>query len=72
MSNGRHTKQFDVFWDVTEKRLNELQVTAVNDRRHTVITEESENVVNNLAIAISAKDLYEQFVTEAKSRGIQE
>ena len=72
MSNGRHTKQFDAFWDVTEKRQNELQATAVNDRRHKVSTEESENVVTNMAIAVSAKDLYEQCVTKAKSQEIQE
>ena len=53
------------------KKLNELQAAAVNDRRHTVSTEENEGVVTNIAIAISTKDLYEQCVTEAKSQGIQ-
>ena len=31
MNNGGHKKQFDAFWDVTEKKMNELQETAVND-----------------------------------------
>ena len=67
VNNEGHTKQLDAFWDVTEKKLNELQAAAVNDRRHTVSTEENEDVVTNIAIAISTKDLYEQCVTEAKS-----
>ena len=54
-----------------KKKLNELQAAAVNDRRHTVSTEENEDVVTNMAIAISTKDLYEQCITEAKSQGIQ-
>ena len=72
MNNGGHTKQFDALWNVTEKKLNELQVAAVNDRSHIVSTEENEDVVTNMAIANSTKDLYEQCVTEAKSQGIQE
>ena len=35
-------------------------------------TEENEDVVTNMAIAISAEYLYEQCDTEAKSQGIQE
>ena len=60
------------FGMLLKKRQNELQATAVNDRRHKVSTEESENVVTNMAIAVSAKDLYEQCVTKAKSQEIQE
>ena len=36
MNNGGHTKQFNAFWDVTEEKLNELQATDINDKRHTV------------------------------------
>ena len=64
-------KQFDAFWDVT-KKMNERQVTAVNDRRHTVSTREKENVVTNMAIDNSTKNLYEQCITKAKSEKIQE
>ena len=38
---------------------------------HVVNTKQNEDVTN-MAIAISAKDFYEQYITEAKSQGIQE
>ena len=38
---------------------------------HAVSTKQNEDVTN-VAIAISAKDFYEQYITEAKSQGIQE
>ena len=59
------------FGMLLKKKMNELQETAVNDRCHAVSTKENEDVTN-MAIAISAKDLYEQCITEAKSQGIQE
>ena len=68
MKNGGHMKQFDAFWNVTEKKLNEFQATAVNDRCHTLSTEENENVVTNMAIAISAKDLYEHALPKLKHK----
>ena len=56
------------FWLI----LNELQTTTVNDRYHTVSTKENADVVTNMAIAISTKDLHKQCITKAKSQGIQE
>ena len=58
------------FGMLLKKKLNEIQVTAVNDRCHTESTEENEDVTN-MAIAISAKDLFKQCVTKVKSQGIQ-
>ena len=58
------------FGMLLKKKLNEIQATAVNDRCHTGSTEENEDVTNT-AIAIPAKDLFKQCVTEAKSQGIQ-
>lgn len=54
------------------KKMNERQVTAVNDRCLTVSTREKEDVVTNMAIDNSTKDLYEQCITKAKSEKIQE
>ena len=72
MNNGGHMKKFDAFWNVTEKKLNELQVTAVHERCHKVSTDENEDVVTNIAISISTKYLYEQCTNSAPSQGVQE
>ena len=59
------------FGMLLKKKMNELHETAVNERCSVVSTKENEDVTD-LAIAISAKDFYEQYITEAKSQGIQE
>ena len=51
-SNGRQDNRFDVFWNECQTFLNEDLGTAVDDRRHDLIT--------HLACAISIRDLVEQ------------
>ena len=51
-SNGRQDSRFDVFWNECQTFLNEDLGTAVDDRRHDLIT--------HLARAISIRDLVEQ------------
>ena len=69
INNSRKAK-FDTFWDVTSKKIEELQALAVNDRRHAETTDGE--VVSNMALAISARDLYEQCVKAANERDINE
>lgn len=56
INNGRQ-RRFDKFWDVCEIVIDAL--TAADDRRH-----ETRDVVVNIALAISTKDLYEKCKTE--------
>ena len=51
-SNGRQDTRFDVFWNECQTFLNEDLGTAVDDRRHDLIT--------HLARAISIRDFVEQ------------
>ena len=50
-------KTFDSFWDIAKNVIEEL--TAADDRRHTQGSTTSGKVVVNMAIAISARDLYD-------------
>ena len=50
--NGGHGSQYDVFWNECDKFLNEELSTAVDDRRHGLIT--------HLSRAISIRDFIEQ------------
>ena len=64
VNNGKK-ELFDTFWDVAEKKIEELQAAAVDYRRHAQVTTDGE-VVSNFALAISARDLYEQCSKTAK------
>ena len=57
ISNGKKTK-FDQFWDIAKDVIEEL--TVVNDRCHAHGSTSSGEVVVNMAVAISARDLYEK------------
>ena len=57
ISNGKKIK-FDSFWDIAKNVMKEL--TAVDDKRHTQGSTTSSEVVVNMAIAISAHDLYDK------------
>ena len=64
INNSRKVK-FDNFWDITSKKTEELQLAfAVNDCHHA----ETENgeVISNMALTISVRDLYKQCVQAAK------
>ena len=67
VNNGRK-EAFDTFWEVTEKKLEELQAAAVDDRRHAA--EMDGEVVLNMAFALSARDLYQQCVDQAKKENL--
>ena len=56
INNGKKTK-FDSFWDIAKNVMEEL--TAADDRRHTQGSTTSGKVVVNMAIAITARDLYD-------------
>ena len=61
VNNARKSK-FDV-WDICSKVLDEF--TAVNNRRHCPGSEETSEVVGNMAVVISAPSLYQKCKTEA-------
>ena len=67
INNSRKAK-FDNFRDVRSKKTEELQAFTVNDPSHA----EAENgeVINNVALAISVRVLYEQCVEAAKASHI--
>ena len=67
VNNGRK-EAFDTFWEVTENKLEELQAAAVDDRHHA--TETDREVVLNMALALSARDLYQQCVDQAKKENL--
>lgn len=67
INNSRKAK-FDNFWDVTRKKIEELRALAVTDCCH-VETENGE-VISNMALVISVRDLNEQFVETAKASHI--
>ena len=57
-----------MFWKFTEQKIEEL--TAVNDYRHSEMTENG-NVVN-LALALSIRDLYEKCKVYTIEKGVTE
>ena len=58
-----------MFWKFTEQKIEEL--TAVNDRRHSETTENG-NVIVNLTLALSLRDLYEKCKVYAIEKEITE
>ena len=60
--NNAHKSKFDIFWDIC-KVLEGL--TAVNNRCYCPGSEETGEVVVNMAVAISAPSLYQKCKTEA-------
>ena len=58
--NNSQKANFDSFWDVTSKKLEELQPLTINVRRHTKTVDGE--VISNISLAISARVLYSQFV----------
>ena len=70
--NNGAKNHFDAFWTITEQKINELQASAVNDRRHADSTHNGQDIVTNMSIAISARDLYERCVHEAKEEGLND
>ena len=67
--HNHRKSSFDMFWKFTEQKIEEL--TAVNDRRHSETTENG-NVVVNLALALSVRDLYEKCKVYAIEKGVTE
>ena len=65
VNNSRKAKYHN-FWDVAEKKIEELQAAAVDDRRHSD-TQDSE-VISYMALVISVRDLYEQCVSSQWAR----
>ena len=61
VNNARKLK-YVKFWDIAKQELDEL--TAVNDRRHSEGFINTGEIVVNMAIAISARDLYEKIKPE--------
>ena len=64
INNSRKVK-FDNFWDITSKKTEELQLAfAIYDCHHA----ETENgeVIGNMALTISVRDLHKQCVEAAK------
>ena len=60
--------KYDKFWDIAKQQLDEL--TAVNDRHHTEGFINTGEVVVNMAIVISARDLYEKIKAEGIKQGL--
>ena len=58
-----------MFWKFTEQKIEKL--TAVNDRCHSETTENG-NVVVNLALALSVRDLYEKCKVYTIEKGVTE
>ena len=69
VNNARKSK-YDKFWDIAKQQLDEL--TAVNDWRHSEGFINTGEVVVNMAIAISARDLYENIKVEGIKQGLTE
>ena len=67
--NNGQTKSFDAFWDIAKRKVEELQAAAVDDHRHAQVTKDGD-VVSNLALAISARDLYEQRCKTGREKGL--
>ena len=67
--HNHRKSSFDMFWKFTEQKIEEL--TAVNDRRHSETTENG-NVIVNLTLALSVRDLYEKCKVYAIEKGITE
>ena len=65
------TKSFDAFWDIAERKIEELQAAAVDDCRHAQVAKDGDTV-SNLALAISATDLYEQCCKSGKEKGLSD
>ena len=70
VNNGQR-KSFDVFWDITERKIEELQPAAVDHRRHAQVTKDGD-VVSNLALAISVRDLYEECCKTGRDKGLSD
>ena len=58
-----------MFWKFTKQKTEEL--TAVNDCCHSETTENG-NVIVNLALAFSVRDLYEKCKVYAIEKGVNE
>ena len=54
--NNAAKSKYDQFWDIAQKTIDEM--TAVNDRRHACGSSTSGEVAVNMALAISASDLF--------------
>ena len=67
--NNCRKATFDKFWDICDKVLEEL--TAVDERRHSSEDQDGDVIVN-MAMAISAKDLHGKCKDAALNEGIQE
>ena len=67
-NNGRKPK-FDEFWDIVADHISDK--TAVNDRRHSAASStETNDVVVNMAFALSYADLYRTCVKLAQEKNI--
>ena len=69
--NNGQTKSFDVFWDITERKIEELQPAAMDDSQHAQVTKDGD-VVSNLALAISTRDLYEECCKAGREKGLSD
>ena len=67
-NNGRKPK-FDEFWDIVADHISDK--TAINDRRHSAASStETNDVVVNMAFALSYADLYRKCVKLAQEKNI--
>lgn len=69
--NNGSKVMYDGFWDVVSNHIEEL--TAVDDRRHNTIVQNEngeDEVVVNMAMALSYADLYRECVKKAAEKGI--
>ena len=66
VNNGAKSS-FDRFWDIVEKTI--VDKTAVDDWRHAEASSEGDVVVN-MSLAISVRDLHDQCKEEAKLNGL--
>ena len=66
--NNTRKEKFQKFWDIAKEKISEM--TAVDDRRHTQGSTLTGEVVVNMAIAISARDLYNQCKESAFSENL--
>ena len=67
--NNSRTPKYDKFWDLVNRQLEEMQ--AVDDRRHSH-TNKDGLVVTNMAVAVSAPDLYKKCKEAAIASGFGE
>ena len=65
--NARKSK-YDKFWEILAAKIEEM--TAADDRRHATASIETEDIVVNMALAISGPDLQKKCCQETEKAGL--